>query len=53
MTHDNPKSDFAKLSMGELRQFYDTGLEKIRIINVKRRHYILIKALFKFIMYES
>ena len=49
-TYDNPKSDFANLPMGELRRFYDIGLEKIRLTNVKRRHNMLIKALFKFIM---
>ena len=43
-----PKSDFAKLPLIELQQFYDNGLEKIRIANTKRGHQLLIKELFKF-----
>ena len=43
------QSDFANLPMIELRQFYDIGLEKIRMTNVKRSHQMLIKAMFKFI----
>ena len=37
--------------MIDLQQFYGNGLEKIRIANTKRGQQLLIKELFKFIMF--